>query len=84
MHDNYPVFSMDPSIISEESNVQQLGESKNIRKREVDATEFERLQLHAHSQTHPKATQLELSNWFSTKFNKQINQSTVSRGLFYS
>ena len=71
MHDNYPVFSMDPSIISEESNVQQLGESKNIRKREVDATEFERLQ------THPKATQLELTYSFYTKFNKQINQSTA-------
>ena len=24
---------------------------------------------------HPKATQLELSHWFYTKFNKQINQS---------
>ena len=68
---------MDPSIISQEPNVQQPGESKYMRKREVDATEFERLQLHAHSQTHPKATQLELSHWFCTKFNKQINQSTA-------
>ena len=68
---------MDPSIISDEPNVQQPGESKYMRKREVDAREFERLQLHAHSQTHPKATQLELSHWFYTKFNKQINQSTA-------
>ena len=66
---------MDPSIISED--VQQPGESKYMRKREVDATGFERLQLHAPSQTHPKATQLELSHWFYTKFNKQINQSTA-------
>ena len=54
--------------------------SKYMCKREVDATEFERLQLHAHSQTHPKATQSELSHWFYTtfyKFNKQINQSTA-------
>ena len=48
-----------------------------MRKQEVDATEFERLQLHAHSQTHPKVTQLELSRWFYTKFNKQIHQSTA-------
>ena len=48
-----------------------------IRKREVDATEFERLQLCLHAQAHPKATEHELSNWFSTKFKKQINQSTV-------
>ena len=53
---------MDPSIISEEPNVQKSGESKYLRKREVDATEFEHLQLHAHSQIHPKATQLELSH----------------------
>ena len=52
-----------------------------IRKREVDATEFERLQLCLHAQAHPKATQHELSTWFSTKFKKQINQSTVSRML---
>ena len=62
---------MGPSIISVEPNVQQLSESKYMRKREVDATEFERLQ------THPKATQLELSHSFYTKFNKQINQSTA-------
>ena len=68
---------MDPSIISDEPNVQQPGESKYMRKREVDATEFERLQLHVHSQTHSKATQLEPSHWFYTKFNKQINQSTA-------
>ena len=44
---------MDPSVISEEPNVQQPGESKYMRKPEVDATEFERLLLHAHSQIHP-------------------------------
>lgn len=50
-----------------------------IRKREVDPTDFERLQLFWYSQKHSKATQKELSLWFQTKFKKQINQSTVSR-----
>ena len=51
------------------------------RNREVDATESERLQLLAYSKAHSKATQHELSQWFSNKFKKQINQSTVSRML---
>ncbi|KAF8448230.1 hypothetical protein BGX38DRAFT_1190223, partial [Terfezia claveryi] len=33
---------------------------------------------------HPKATQQELAQWFSVKFKKQINQSTVSRMLYLS
>ena len=72
---------MDPSIISEEPNVQQPSESKYMRKRDVDAAEFERLQPHAHSQTHSKATQLELSHWFYTKFNKQINLQQWDPGM---
>ena len=59
----------------------EIQQANRIRKREVDATESERFQLCAYSQTHPKATQHELFNWFSTKFKKQINQSTVSRIL---
>ena len=53
--------------------------SKTVRKREIDATEFERFQLCTHSQSHPKETQRQLSQWFYTTFKKEINQSTVSR-----
>ena len=64
-----------PTIMSD-SEVEQ--QRNYFRKREVNATESERYQLYAYSQAHSKATQHELSNWFSTKFKKQINQSTVS------
>lgn len=54
--------------------------NKLTRKRDVDTKEYERIQLFLYSQEHPKATQQEkLSQWFSTTFNNQINQSTVSR-----
>ena len=68
---------MDSTIPSEDEQLQLLHEP--IRKRDVDATDSERLQLYAYSQKHSKATQKELSQWFYTKFKKQINQSTVSR-----
>ena len=44
-----------------------------IRKRDVDPTDSERLQLYWYSQKHSKETQKELSLWFYTKFKKQIN-----------
>ena len=47
------------------------------RKRDVDPTDSERLQLYWYSQKHSKATQKELSLWFYTKFKKQ-NQLQLS------
>ena len=47
----------------------------SIRKRDVDPTDSERLQLYWYSQKHSKATQKELSLWFYTKFKKQSNYS---------
>ena len=46
-----------------------------FRKRDVDPTDSESLQLCWYSQKHSKATQKELSLWFYTKFKKQINYS---------
>ena len=43
----------------------QISTTIRTRNREVDATEFERLKLLAYSKAHPKATQQELSQWFS-------------------
>ena len=47
----------------------------SIRKRDVDPTDSERLQLYWYSQNHSKATQKELSLWFYTKFKKQSKYS---------
>ena len=66
---------MDSTIPFEDEQPQR----ETIRKRDIDATDFERLQLYGYSQKHSKATQKELSQWFYNKFKKQINQSTVSR-----
>ena len=52
------------------------------RRREVDTTYHERIQLFSYTQNHPKITQKDLVKWFNTTFNKSINQSTVSRKLY--
>ena len=43
----------------------QISTTIRTYNREVDATEFEWLQLLAYSKAHPKATQQQLSQWFS-------------------
>ena len=58
-----------------------LQPEKQFRRREVDSTYYERIQLFSYTKEHPKATQKDLVKWFNTTFNKSINQSTVSRRL---
>lgn len=55
----------------------------SVRCRYIEATESERMQLYTNMQTNSKATQHELARWFNTKFEKEINQSTVSRMYYY-
>ena len=70
---------MDPSIISEELNVQQPGESKYTRKREVDLSAFNYMRIH-------KLFQKLLNLSWHTRFtlsstNKSINLQQWDPGM---
>lgn len=71
-----------PSI-NDIADVEEGVLNKSVRRREVDTTEHERIQLLQYSQQDPKSTQNDLVQWFSNSFHKQVNQSTISRICYH-
>ncbi|KAI5777205.1 hypothetical protein EDC01DRAFT_635932 [Geopyxis carbonaria] len=70
----------DPQYSHDSSNASTPSDGLKKRKYE-EATRDEKWELYQHHSSNPHLKQRELAEWFSERFNKQINQSTVSRNL---